>query len=375
MTRSRYHLDPRALPGALVAGLLLAAALGPVVSLAAEAGEPPTVREMSLGECRQLALETSASILLASSEVRDAGLSLAQAEATSLTKPSPTSIYQARAALAVAQKNLAIAEQDVILATDQQYYSLLRAEHLVSISEQALALAERQLDIAIAKEKLGMATKLDIIRAENQAASARNSLDNAALNRSLAMATLCLAIGLPADTILRLRDDFSHEKTGELDLDSCVEFALANRIEIAQAQSAVEVANMNVRLADNSFTPRLTYERARLEAQDAEVGLAEQRNKIILAVRQAYVALKQAEARVDLSARKVLEAEENLRVTQLLFEADMATNVDVLSAQNQYTQSRIDSVQAIYDCNVARSQFRRAMGDTGDNPEAPGHHD
>jgi len=75
--------------------------------------------------------------------------------------------------------------------------------------------------------------------------------------------------------------------------------------------------------------------------------LKEQQNKIALAVRQAYVALKQAEAKVELTESKVNEARENLRITQLLFEADMATNVEVLSAQNQYTQSQIDSVQAI----------------------------
>ncbi|NLB72648.1 MAG: TolC family protein, partial [Firmicutes bacterium] len=72
----------------------------------------------------------------------------------------------------------------------------------------------------------------------------------------------------------------------------------------------------------------------------------------------------QAEAKVELTESKVNEARENLRITQLLFEADMATNVEVLSAQNQYTQSQIDSVQAIYDYNITRSQLKRTIGDT-----------
>ena len=309
-------------------------------------------------------MEHSASVLLAKSAVEDAKLSLEQTEATNLTKPSPTSLYQSRMSLESTRKNLEITKQDIVLSTDQLYYSLLRAEHVVSISEQALALAERQLEIAMAKESVGMATKLDIMRAANQTASARNSLTNALLNRELAMVALNQAIGFLPDTILSLRDEFSYEKTGGLHLDASIEFALANRIEIAQAQSAVEIADMNVELADNSFTPRLTYERAKLAAGDARVKLKEQQNKITLAVRQAYVALMQAEAKVELAGSKVNEARENLRITQLLFEADMATNVEVLSAQNQYTQSRIDSVQAIYDYNTTRSQFKRAIGDT-----------
>ncbi|MGB4380006.1 MAG: TolC family protein, partial [Bacillota bacterium] len=87
-------------------------------------------------------------------------------------------------------------------------------------------------------------------------------------------------------------------------------------------------------------------------------------NKIALSVRQAYVSLVQAEAKIELSEARVNEARENLRITQLLFEADMATNVEVLAAQNQYTQSQIDALQAIYDYNMARSQFNRTIGDT-----------
>ena len=324
--------------------------------------------EVSLEECRSLALEHSASMLLAESAVEDAKLSLEQTEATNLTKPSPTSLYQAKMSLESASKNLEITKQDVILSTDQLYYSLLRAEHLVSISEQALALAERQFEIAVAKETVGMATKLDIMRAENQTASARNSLQSAILSRDLAMVTLNQAIGFDSETILSLRDEFSYEKTGEPDLNASIELALANRVEMAQARSAVEIADMNVKLLDNNFTPRLTYERAKLAAADARVKFAEQQSKIALAVRQAYVALKQAEAKVELAGSKVSEARENLRITQLLFEADMATNVEVLSAQNQYTQSQIDAIQAIYDYNMTRSQFKRAIGDTAGLP-------
>jgi len=307
-------------------------------------------------------------MLLAESAVEDAKLSLEQTEATNLTKPSPTSLYQAKMSLESASKNLEITKQDVILSTDQLYYSLLRAEHLVSISEQALALAERQFEIAVAKETVGMATKLDIMRAENQTASARNSLQSAILSRDLAMVTLNQAIGFDSETILSLRDEFSYEKTGEPDLNASIELALANRVEMAQARSAVEIADMNVKLLDNNFTPRLTYERAKLAAADARVKFAEQQSKIALAVRQAYVALKQAEAKVELAGSKVSEARENLRITQLLFEADMATNVEVLSAQNQYTQSQIDAIQAIYDYNITRSQFKRAIGDTAGLP-------
>lgn len=343
---------------------VLSAAVFSTFASASDIESEPQVVNVSLEECRRLALKHSASVLLAENAVLDAKLALEQADATNLTRPSPTSLYQAEMNLKSAEKGLDIVKQDVILSTDQLYYSLLRAEHMVSIAEQALDLAERQLQITNAKESVGMATQLDIIRAENQVASSRNSLASAILNRELAMVSLNQAIGFAPTTVLSLEDEFSYERTEDLDLDAAIEFALANRIEIAQAKSAVEIADMNVKLADNTFTPRLTYERAKISADDARIRLKEQENKIALSVRQAYVSLVQAEAKIELSEARVNEARENLRITQLLFEADMATNVEVLAAQNQYTQSQIDALQAIYDYNMARSQFNRTIGDT-----------
>lgn len=365
MASGGSHREIAGLTGIIAVVLLVMAAAGPVAGADSAAQQLATTREISLDECWELALRSQASVLLALNAVKDSELAQAQIEATNLTKPSPTSTYEAKMNLEVARKNLDIAKQDAILAVDQYYYSLLKGEHMVSICEQALVLAERQYEIAQAKEKIGTATKLDLIKAENQVASARNSLDNAVLNRDLAMVTLNQSIGLPPETLLKLRDEFSYEGAGEVNLESAIESATSNRVEVAQARSTVEVADMNVRLADNAFTPRLTYERALLMAQDARTRLADQLNKIALAVRQAYATLKQAEAKVGLNAKKVAEAAENLRVTELLFNADIATNVDVLTAQNQYTQSRIDSLQAVYDYNVARSQFKRAIGDTG----------
>jgi hypothetical protein len=183
----------------------------PASASASDVKSEPQVVEVSLEECRSLALEHSASVLLAENAVHDARLALEQTEATSLTKPSPTSLYQSRMSLESAGKNLEITKQDVVLGTDQLYYSLLRAEHLVSISRQALDLSERQFEIAMAKESVGMATKLDIMRAENQTASACNSLASALFNRDLATVSLNQAIGFVPETVLSPRDEFSYE--------------------------------------------------------------------------------------------------------------------------------------------------------------------
>ena len=83
------------------------------------------------------------------------------------------------------------------------------------------------------------------------------------------MVSLNQAIGFPPTTVLSLEDEFSYERTEGLDLDAEIEYALANRIEIAPAKSALDIADMNMKLADNTFTRRLNHDRAKTSAADA----------------------------------------------------------------------------------------------------------
>jgi outer membrane protein TolC len=81
-----------------------AVAVFPASASTSDVKSEPQVVEVSLEECRSLALEHNASVLLAENAVHDARLALEQTEATSLTKPSPTSLYQSRMSLESAGK-------------------------------------------------------------------------------------------------------------------------------------------------------------------------------------------------------------------------------------------------------------------------------
>lgn len=317
--------------------------------------------KLTLKDCLDLALKNNGSIILAQDSVEDARLALEQARANDFLKPSPVALRQAETAYANAQSNLNLAKLDLALTVEQQYYDLLKAEDMVKIASEALQLAQEQLNIAMAKKEAGVAADLDVLKAKNQVSSAQANLGKAQLSRDIAMFALNQTIGLPVDTQLSLVDQFSYEPVA-VDLEEATKEALSNRVEITQAQAAVELADMNVKLAENDYTPKLTLARNRIAASDAAVKLKQQQDKIVLAVRQAYVSLKEAESRITLTKEKAEESKENLRITQLLYNADMATSLDVLAAQNAFTQAEIDALEAIFDYNVAKAQFWRALG-------------
>jgi outer membrane protein TolC len=58
----------------------------------------------------------------------------------------------------------------------------------------------------------------------------------------------------------------------------------------------------------------------------------------------------------------VQEAEEGLRIVQKRYETGMTTFVDVLGAENALIRARTNSLQALYDNNIARAELKLAVG-------------
>jgi len=93
------------------------------------------------------------------------------------------------------------------------------------------------------------------------------------------------------------------------------------------------------------------------------VSLEEQtRSAVQLQVRQAYYNMTASLDRIAASASSVQEAEEGLRIVQKRYETGMTTFVDVLGAENALIRARTNSLQALYDNNIARAELKLAVG-------------
>ncbi len=86
------------------------------------------------------------------------------------------------------------------------------------------------------------------------------------------------------------------------------------------------------------------------------------RSAVRLQVRQAYYNLTASLDRIAASASSVQEAEEGLRIVQKRYETGMTTFVDVLGAENSLIRARTNSLQAVYDNNLALAELKLAMG-------------
>jgi outer membrane protein len=95
----------------------------------------------------------------------------------------------------------------------------------------------------------------------------------------------------------------------------------------------------------------------RIQVEDALALLQEQ---VALEVTQAWLSVRQARDRIAAAAAAVVQAEENLRVTDDRFREGVALSSDVLDAELLLLQAKTSRTQALVDLELARIRLRRS---------------
>lgn len=323
---------------------------------------PRTEMKLTIEEAIELGLANDVAYRLAALDVQIAQVRLEQAEAGNLMQPSPTLLYQAQVGLELAERSMLLAERSLVLQIAQDYYTLLRLENILAVLDEAIRLGERQLAVAESRFAAGAATRLDVMTAETTLASHRADRAQAEANKMLAETKFKQSLGLGAEVQLVLDDAVIQQALPEMSLDKALEIGLANRIELVQAAAGVSIAEKELELKTNDYTPLLERRLAEVELERARTVFEQATQGISLDIQNAYHTMHDAFKRMELAALELAKAEEQYRVVQALFDAGMATDVEILQAQTGLTQARSGQVNAIFDFNIARMQFFHAIG-------------
>lgn len=324
---------------------------------------------ITMEEAFALALEGSPKIRAALLELEDARIGYEQVRSTSLMRPDPAALLQAESAVDLAERNLALVQNAVRLEVAESFLGVLRVQNLMEVVEGSLALAKRQQAIAESRYAVGSAARVETIRAANQVSSTQATLLELEGQRELALMALRMGIGLPLDDPV-VPVDFEVEPLAmDIDLEEDLRFAMEHRLEILRAQSGVEIASKHVELASNDYTPAIALARAKIALQQAQEGLSQAKNGIELEIRQVYQTLLDSERRLKVLEQSIEEAEETLEITQEMYDAGVATDVEVLGAQTALAQAQTDYVNTLFDLRTAQVRYlhatARAFAQTG----------
>ena len=247
-----------------------------------------------------------------------------------------------------------------------------------------------------------LVSRSDLLAAQVALANAQEQRLRSSNAVSLALAAYNRLLGEPLDRAVELDEHLPPDATlAGQPLDALVQEALANRRELnglvaradaLAAQSRAEEGKRLPQLAltgaythfDNQIIDRENFAsvgvgftwrlfdggQAREEAaalssdsRAARRRLDELRSEIALQVRQAWLDVQAAQARLSASRAAVAEADENLRMARELYGAGMGTNTQVLDAVALRVTAADNRDDAALDEELARLELAHAVGD------------
>ncbi|MGF1524112.1 MAG: TolC family protein [Leptolyngbyaceae cyanobacterium] len=291
-------------------------------------------------------------------------------------------------------------QEDLRLTTATNYYNLQIAIESIRINEAFLEEAERNLRDTILREDVGVGTRFDVLRAEVQAADARQDLVNAQRDRQVAERTLASTLNLPPSLTI---DTVPVEVAGEwpLTLEESIVQAYQNRAELEQqlvlrdlneqqrrfelgalgpqvdlfaTYSTSDIITQDGGFDDNySFGAQVSWllfdggaARARARQNELDIEIAERtfedaRAIIRLSVEDAYFNLQSNLTNIETARLSVEQAGEALRLANLRFDAGVGTQLEILDAQSDLTDAEVNLVQAIVGYNQSLADIERAI--------------
>ncbi|MBK4729049.1 TolC family protein [Oxynema sp. CENA135] len=286
------------------------------------------------------------------------------------------------------------------------YYNLQEADDAVRINRSAVDSSQQSLRDAEARERAGVGTRFDVLRARVQLANSEQDLTQSLSQQRIRRRELAQILNIPQSVDVSAADEVEIAGLWELSLEESIIRAFQNRAELEQQLVQREIneqqrraalaalgpqvslfANYNVidifdddqGLADGyALGARLQWNlydggaaKARAAQEEKNIEIAEnrftsQRNQIRTQVEQAYYNLQSNFRNIQTANIALDQARESLRLARLRFQAGVGTQTEVLDAETELTRAENNRLQAIVRYNRALASMRRSITNLDD---------
>ncbi|HBB97639.1 MAG TPA: hypothetical protein DC054_19835 [Blastocatellia bacterium] len=310
--------------------------------------------------------------------------------------------YQAgRAGVRTAQFEEGIAREQVATATALTYLETMRADRSVMAAQANVTLGQTLLKLAQDQRDAGIATGVDVTRAETRLAQEQVRLSRAETDSEEARLRLQRIVGLPLGSSFTLTDPLRFSVDTLPAIETAVATAEDARGEVRAAQAQVTVNKLETGAARAEQLPSLEFlgdygvsgitpvtsalptrryaiqlnvpifngglTRGRIQVassreQQAQLQLASVRGQVEEDVRLAYAGLRTTADTVRAADLAVSLAERELEMARDRFRAGVGDNIELVTAQTTLANARLDQVSALAVYNGARLNLAAALG-------------
>lgn len=292
-----------------------------------------------------------------------------------------------------------VREQMVLLVVSQ-YLGSLRAAANVRAAQSRVALAQTLYEQAADLQQHGVGTGLDTLRANVQLQNEKQRLIVSETQQQTALFGLVRLLNLDPHQTLELADEMSFFETPEMEGTQTLERAFSSRPEVKALDAREGVARAQKQAASGSRLPKIalggswgyqglsaptaipSYQyqvtvdvplftggrihaertKADLELKKAEQEREELRNLIALQVKTALAELAAARNEVDVANLGVKLAQQEVEQARDRFQAGVANNIEVISAQDALARANDNQIGALYRYKQSRADLAHALG-------------
>lgn len=294
-------------------------------------------------------------------------------------------------------------QQEIALQTVQAYNALLYSIEQERVQRNALDQREKHLEMTRNRRQAGVATELEVLRAEVNVENQRAAVTQAEGGVELARAQLNALMLRDIDAAITPSDTLEYTPE-EHALDDVIHEAMTNRPDLRVAELTEDVRSelvgvskasskpslefvgnygRSTRLVSNFFDPDYSkwstainikipiFDGRRVKGQvqqaQAELGKARQdkialQNQIRLQAMDALVKLNVSARLISAAQLNVTQAKKALDMTQANYKYGAATILDVTDAQNAEVQAETTLAQALQQHADAKAMVNFIMG-------------
>ena len=296
-------------------------------------------------------------------------------------------------------QDLTVREQDVQLVVSQ-YLGSLRASADVTAAQSRVELAKALFDQASDLQKNGVGTSIDTLRANVQYQNEQQRLIESRTSLATSLFGLARLLNVDPHQAVELADLSEFYSTPAFSADETMERAFVERPEMKALVSEIRATELERKTAQDARLPRLALNglwseegtspasaipvynfavsldvplytggriRAQVAIEDIELKkLGQQqtdlRNQIAQEVRTAAAQLDAAKSEVDVANLGIDLAREEVTQARDRFQAGVANNIEVITAQDELARANDNQIAALYRYNQARADLAHATG-------------
>lgn len=300
------------------------------------------------------------------------------------------------------RNSLSLTKNDLIANTVIAYYKLLQTRRLKEASALSLAALGQQLNNSRLMYKVGRIAKVDLLKIEAQFSNENQRLLSLNEAEKTLSATLRFFMGRqaePQSEIINPSDQLE-KKEIEADFSKAISLAKANRPEYLSARSAVDEADLSVKIAAAKMLPSINgfssyqtqygfnpnyhegnwmaginlslplfdmplyseYKREQIQKKRARERLKTVENQLLLEIQTAMSSLNDSRGRIEAAEKAVAQAQEAFRIEQEKYKSGSGAMTDLLFSQAAAMTAEANYTQALFDYNVAQAAWRKATG-------------